>query len=164
MRPCTSTLSTEPSGFSAARGALSRASRFPRTAPRCVRQQLANLALILTSFAFAGCSSERTGTRAPARPPAVSVGTPESCVPLSNLRETRIRDDWTIDFIGNGRVWRNTLRDRCPGLKSNNRFSYQTSLYQLCSTDPIFVLDLAGNLQRGASCGLGPFVPVVLRE
>ena len=67
------------------------------------------------------------------------------------------------DFVGDGRVWRNALPSRCPGLKSNNRFTYETSLSQLCSTDIIYLLETpAGDLHRGAACGLGQFAPVKL--
>ena len=87
-------------------------------------------------------------------------------MPLSQLRESRIRDDWTIDFIQSGnRAWRNTLPQRCPGLRSEDAFTYETSLSQLCSTDIIYVLQrTGGSLQRGAGCGLGTFVPVELER
>ena len=115
-------------------------------------------------FALASCSE--TGTvRPPVSPAATVVGEPQSCISRSQLRETRVRDDSTIDFIGSGeRVWRNTLTSRCPGLRPNNGFAYQTSLSQLCSTDLIYVLETAGGLRRGAACGLGQFVPVKLEK
>ena len=77
-----------------------------------------------------------------------------------------IRDDWTIDFMAGGkRVYRNTLPNRCPGLRAANAFSYETSLTQLCDTDIIYVLNtVGGSLQRGAGCGLGEFVPVELEQ
>jgi hypothetical protein len=121
---------------------------------------LARLVVALALFALGGCTEE---ARPAVTPAATIVGKPESCVPLSQLGETRIRDDWTIDFIGNGRVWRNALTGRCPGLNSNRRFTYETSLSQLCSTDIIYVLETAaGDLHRGAACGLGQFMPVKL--
>lgn len=122
----------------------------------------ARLVIALVPFALAGCTEE---ARPAVTPVATVVGKPQSCVPLAQLGETRIRDDWTIDFIGDGRVWRNALTGRCPGLKSNQRISYETSLSQLCSTDIIYVLETAaGNLHRGAACGLGQFVPVKLAK
>jgi hypothetical protein len=92
------------------------------------------------------------------------VGAPQSCVSLTQLDETRIRDDWTIDFFSNGRVSRNALTDRCSGLKANNAIAYETSLSQLCSTDIVYVLEKAGDLRRGATCVLGQFVPVKLSK
>ena len=93
------------------------------------------------------------------------VGEPQSCVQLAQIRETKVRDDWTIDFIAGGdRVWRNTLTARCPGLRSQNGFTYVTALSQLCSTDIVYVLETAGGLHRGPACGLGQFVPVRLER
>jgi hypothetical protein len=111
------------------------------------------------AFALAGCASEPQ--RPPVSPAATVIGRPQSCISLQQLRETRIRDDWTIDFIAeSGRVWRNTLTSRCSGLKVGNSFSYETSLSQLCNTDIIYVLEPAVDLHRGPACGLGEFVPV----
>ena len=124
------------------------------------------LSLILAAGAVAGCAQEDPSKRPAVAPKAEVVGAAESCVQLSQVRETRIRDDWTIDFVGNGdRVWRNTLTSRCPGLKSENAFTYETSLSQLCNVDIVYVLqNLGGRLQRGPGCGLGQFVPVKLEK
>ncbi len=100
-------------------------------------------------------------------PVAKVTGPPQSCIPINQFRETRIRDDSTIDFIGNGRdqAWRVSLASPCPGLKAENKFSYETSLTQLCSADIIYVLyNYGGTLQRGPGCGLAPFVPVDLNH
>jgi hypothetical protein len=125
---------------------------------------VACLATAAASFAAFGCSETAT-VRPPVAPAATIVGEPQSCVSRGQLRETRIRDDSTIDFFGSGgRVWRNTLSGSCPGLRPHNGFAYETSLSQLCSTDIIYVLETAGGLRRGAACGLGPFVPVKLAK
>jgi len=97
------------------------------------------------------------------RPRADVVGEPVSCIPINQIRETRVRDDWTIDFISGGnRAWRNALTQRCPGLKAQNAITYETSLTRLCNTDIVYVLETAGGLRRGPSCSLGQFVPVRL--
>ena len=95
-------------------------------------------------------------------PAATPIGKAEDCLRLQSIRETRVRDDYTIDFytIG-GKVYRNKLAGICPQLGFEERFTYQTSLPQLCSTDIITVLQ-GPNLMRGASCGLGKFQPVKL--
>jgi hypothetical protein len=117
----------------------------------------------LVPLALGGCTAE--GPRPAVTPAATIVGKPESCIFLPQLRETRARDDWTIDFIGDGGIWRNTLTSRCPGLKANDRIGYETSLNQLCSTDIVYVLETAGGeLHRGAACGLARFVPVKLEK
>ncbi|WP_323810373.1 hypothetical protein [Sphingobium baderi] len=92
----------------------------------------------------------------------VPVGDPVDCVQIVAIQSTNVRDDRTIDFVMNGRkVYRNTLPNSCPSLGYEKRFSYATSLSQLCSVDIITVLQSSGpDLQRGASCGLGKFQPM----
>lgn len=86
------------------------------------------------------------------------------CLPIAGIRESRVRDDWTIDFLGgNGEVWRNTLPRRCAGMRSSGAISYETSISRLCRTDQVHVLrQVGGRLQRGVGCSLGSFVPVRL--
>lgn len=124
------------------------------------------LTLATGALALGACSYERPAERPPVSPAAKVIGEAQSCIPLHSIRETRIRDDWTIDFVGPGdKVWRNTLTSRCPTLKSENAITYETSLSQLCSTDIVYVLrTIGGNLERGPGCGLGPFVPVMLED
>ncbi|WP_404366237.1 hypothetical protein AB5I39_10475 [Sphingomonas sp. MMS24-J45] len=117
-------------------------------------------ALAFTAFAAPGMARDRQ-----AIPPAAEVGKPESCIQLRQIRETRVHGDRTIDFIMQGRkVYRNTLPNACPGLGFEERFTYETSLSQLCSVDIITVLYSTPALQRGASCGLGAFQPVTLAK
>ena len=112
--------------------------------------------LTIAALAAPGVARDRT-------PVATPVGAPQSCIPLASIRETRVRDDRTIDFITSGtRAYRNTLPFACPSLGFEARFSYATSLSQLCSTDTITVLYSGGGLSRGATCGLGQFQPVTL--
>jgi len=110
----------------------------------------------------AGASADRDGHSV--KTPAVRLtGAAESCIPIVQISESRVRDDWTIDFrTGTNRWYRNTLPYRCNGLGFEKAFSYQTSLSQLCSTDIITVFSSgAGGGSRG-SCGLGQFQPVEL--
>ncbi|PXA82947.1 hypothetical protein DMC47_44655 [Nostoc sp. 3335mG] len=87
-------------------------------------------------------------------------GPPVSCVSIHNIRETRVRDDSTIDFYMNGgKVYRNKLPNSCPSLGFEERFGYETSIDQLCNVDIITVLNSSPPL-RGASCGLGQFQPI----
>ncbi len=96
-------------------------------------------------------------------PPARSIGTAVSCIPLVQIRESRVHNDRVIDFRVSGKKWyRNTLPIDCPSLGFEERFSYRTSISQLCSQDIITVLRSGGTggLDRGPSCGLGKFEPV----
>ena len=88
------------------------------------------------------------------------AGKPVDCVQTSSIRETRVRDDSTIDFyMVGGKVYRNKLPQSCPQLGFEERFGYTTSINQLCSVDIIHVL-MTSPPMRGASCGLGQFQPV----
>lgn len=112
----------------------------------------------------AGCNSP-TPTSAPvatasAIPPRPAASAVRSCVDLNRIREARVVDDRTIDFYLGGReVLRNTLPNSCPQLGFEKAFTYSTSLSQLCSVDIITVIIQGGGPRRGASCGLGAFVP-----
>ncbi len=94
--------------------------------------------------------------------PYLPDGDPVSCISLSQIRSTQVRDDRTIDFHMTGRrIYRNQLPASCPQLGFEKRFSYSTSLSRLCSVDIITVLYNNGpGLQPGASCGLGQFQPM----
>ena len=117
------------------------------------------LATALLPLAAACAPTEAAGERDIRAPAATAIGEPENCVTRTNIRTTRVWDDYTIDFeMTGGRTYRNTLDNRCGGLGFEERFGYETSLNQLCSTDIIHVL--YSDARRGASCGLGQFVPV----
>ena len=104
--------------------------------------------------------------------PAIAKETPDpyvptsgkavDCINLRSIQSTNVRDDRTIDFIMSGnKVYRNSLPNSCPSLGFEKRFSYRTSLSQLCSVDIITVLwNVGANLQPGAGCGLGRFQPM----
>ena len=114
--------------------------------------------LLATSLAISGVAIVYAKDRKP-DVPVQNVGAPVSCVTTHQIRSTRIVDDRTIDFEMNGKkLYRNILPYSCPGLKSEERFSYRLTNSQLCSVDIIRVLnDFGGRLQEGAGCGLGTF-------
>ena len=98
-------------------------------------------------------------------PAATPAGTPVSCISLTQIQESRVRDDWTIDFRVSGTKWyRNTLPNRCNSLGFEKAFSYQTSLSQLCNVDIITVIETGGGGGPRGSCGLGQFQPVALAK
>ncbi|RQW43519.1 hypothetical protein [Novosphingobium sp. LASN5T] len=98
-------------------------------------------------------------------PAATPTGPAVSCIPLVGIRESQVRDDWTIDFRTAGNKWyRNTLPYRCSSLGFERAFSYATSLSQLCNTDIITVIATGGGGGPRGSCGLGSFQPVDLAK
>lgn len=103
----------------------------------------------------------------PSRAPAVKiVGEPVTCILSSQIRDTQVHDDRTIDFaMLGGKLYRNTLPYACPRIGFERAFTYETRTSQLCNSDIIYVLESAGSeLRRGVGCGLGKFVPVKLER
>ena len=114
---------------------------------------------------LAACSQQPARQPPPVSPAAKITGPVEDCIPLAQIRETRVRDDSPIDFMRDSRHgWRNTLPNRCSGLKMTDGFSYETSLSQLCSVDIVHVLERTPDLRRGIGCGLGKFVPIEIAK
>ena len=91
---------------------------------------------------------------------------PKHCVTLWSIDRTEVVDDHNILFhMAGGKIYRNQLPHRCPGLKTADSFMYRTSLSQLCDLDVITVLHNIGiGFMRGPSCGLGSFQPITEDE
>lgn len=119
--------------------------------------------LLVVVCALAGLVAAPPALAAPPPPAAKVIGEDVGCINIRNIRQTRVHDDQTIDFVMNGgKIYRNTLPNRCPQLGFERAFGYATSQAQLCNVDIITVLIQAGGIRRGASCGLGKFTPVEL--
>lgn len=116
--------------------------------------------LACTAAAIAAPGAAREKDRVPT---AIPAGEARTCIPIRSIRESLVRSDRVIDFRDRGdRYYRVTLPQDCPGLGFEQRFSYATSLSQLCANDIITVLYQSGGPTRGASCGLAPFQPVTI--
>jgi hypothetical protein len=124
------------------------------------------LAFVITASLLATGSIATAKRDRNAVPEAHETGPAVSCIQLSNIRESHVRNDSVIDFRVNGNKWyRNTLPYSCPSLGFEERYSYETSLNQLCSVDVIHVLhSTGGGLDQGAACGLGKFQPVEIHK
>jgi hypothetical protein len=104
-----------------------------------------------------------TASREPQVPDATPSGKPVDCLQLTSIRNTRIHSDSVIDFeVAGGKVYRNTLPHRCPGLGFEERYLHKTSTGDICSHDTITVLHSGGGMIEGPTCGLGKFQPVTL--
>ncbi|MCS6987472.1 MAG: DUF6491 family protein [Sphingomonadaceae bacterium] len=122
---------------------------------------------VLLAVALVACATAERPRNAPAERLAadkasrVPAGEPVECLPVAQIRETRVLDDQTIDFfLRDGRVFRSELPQRCPQLGFERSFGYNTSIPQLCRVDLITVIQTTGGPQTGATCGLGPFTPL----
>jgi hypothetical protein len=93
-------------------------------------------------------------------------GEVRNCVNLRSIDHTSVVSDSTILFYGRGReIYRNDLPNRCPQLRTEQRFMYRVALSQLCSSDTITVLDDIGfGFTPGFTCGLGKFAPITKDE
>jgi hypothetical protein len=119
-----------------------------------------NAALLVAAALAAAACTAATESSADVGAPAVTIaGEPEDCIQVSRIAGTRVHDDFTIDFeMSGGQVYRSSLPGRCPGLGFEERFAYEVHSGELCQVDTVTVL--YGDRGRGATCRLGPFVPV----
>ncbi|HYW17226.1 MAG TPA: DUF6491 family protein [Allosphingosinicella sp.] len=110
---------------------------------------------------LAGCaqgSTERQEADRRSLAEARPVGEPVDCLNLARIDRTRVLDNRTIDFhLRGGEVYRNRLRDECPGLAFEDSFTYRTSAGRLCSVDLISVNRSGGGGPAGPTCPLGAF-------
>jgi hypothetical protein len=92
--------------------------------------------------------------------------TPRDCLATTAIDRTQILDDQTILFHMRGKkVFRNYLPKKCPGLKREGRFMYQTTHAQLCDLDMVTVLEeWGGRFTPGFTCKLGDFQPITREE
>src|SRR3546814_19000898 len=82
------------------------------------------------------------------------VGEAVDCIYRPSIQHTEVRNDRTIDFHMNGsKIYRNTLPNSCPSLGSERKFSYKTSISQLCSVAIITVLHYMGGDRHSVVSG-----------
>lgn len=120
-------------------------------------------ALPLALAACAPADPAASAARDAERTPAVTVlGPGQNCIDRSSVRNTVVRSDTVIDFeMNGGRVYRSTLKNRCPGLGWDRAITYETAINDLCTQQIVYALQTVGGVpQRGAGCSLGEFVPV----
>lgn len=118
------------------------------------------MAMLLAAGWLAGCTTDENRTpRAEQR--WVADGPEVSCISRNSIRGTNIPDNRTINFeAGSRRMFANSLPNECPGLSFNRAIKINSRTSQLCSVDSITVITGGGG-QRGATCPLGRFQPMV---
>ncbi len=121
------------------------------------------LSLVAQAAATLALLAAPVAARSREVPAATPIGQPVDCVQLTQVRDTKVRDDRTIDFyLRTGEVYRNTLPLRCPDLGFQEAFSYKSYTQRLCSVDTITVLRPSSAIPLGTTCGLGKFQPVTI--
>ncbi len=75
-----------------------------------------------------------------------AIGDTQQCIRLSYVDETPVIDDRTIAvrMKGGGGHKRIDLVNKCSGLKMQGGFAHSTSTNDLCTTDPLRVLEPVG--------------------
>jgi hypothetical protein len=122
-----------------------------------IRKMAGALALLVATL---GISADARPLKPAQEARIKPAGKPIDCVQIRAIQSSRVRDDRTIDFyMAGGKVYRNHLPHRCPGLGFEEKFAYSTSLPQLCSVDTITVLHGSPGT-NGPTCGLGNFQPI----
>ncbi len=125
-------------------------------------RSLALAALPLLAISCAPVERPTDANPAAGAPAVTVLGEAQRCIMRDQVRATVVRNDRVIDFeMNGGKVYRNTLKSRCPGLGWDRAITYETSINQLCSPQIVYSLtNIGGVPQRGAGCSLGEFVPV----
>jgi hypothetical protein len=98
-----------------------------------------------------------------ARADGGKVGDTQMCVPLINIDHTQVIDNKTIliEMKGKGKYKRMDLMGSCPGLRMSGGFSHETSINQLCTSDPLHVIETHG---VGATCMIKQIVTIDAAE
>jgi hypothetical protein len=89
-----------------------------------------------------------------------NLGDTQQCIRLSSVDETPVIDDRTIAVrMKGGGYKRIDLVNKCSGLKMQGGFSHSTSTNDLCTTDPLRVLEPVG-----ATCLIDKIVTIDAAE
>ncbi len=89
-----------------------------------------------------------------------NIGDTQQCIRLSYVDETPVIDDKTIAVrMKGGGYKRIDLLNKCSGLKIQGGFSHSTSTNDLCTTDPLRVLEPVG-----ATCLIDKIVTIDAAE
>jgi hypothetical protein len=108
--------------------------------------KIASLALILTSGFCAVAVASPAATGDAGHPRLV-------CLQPHMIQESKVVSDTVIDFhMRDGKVWRNVLPHKCPGLKFESGFRWDITGDEVCSN-----LQTITVLRRGNTCMLGAF-------
>lgn len=90
----------------------------------------------------------------------------ERCLSTYTYRSVDVLDDQHVLFKGSGdRLWLNTLRQRCVGLRSQDSLRFELRDHRLCDMDRFQSVDTFGFMSRtSATCTLGKFMPVTAEQ
>lgn len=103
----------------------------------------------LSRYLIAAFAALATGILAAAavRAEGENVGDTQQCIRLQYIDQTPVIDNKTIlvKMKGKGQYKRIDLLNNCTGLKIEGGFSHSSSINQLCTSDPLRVLEPVGS-------------------
>jgi hypothetical protein len=77
------------------------------------------------------------------------------CLSARDVDHTSVLSDSEILYVmKNGKIWKNTLRRTCPGLRFEHAFSESIIADGICSNRQMITV-----VNRGTPCFLGAFTP-----
>jgi hypothetical protein len=90
----------------------------------------------------------------------------ERCLSTYAYRSVEVLDDQHVLFKGSGgRMWLNTLRQRCVALRSDDALRFDLRDSRVCDMDSFQSVDFAGYGSRtSANCTLGKFSAVTAEQ
>ena len=124
---------------------------------RLVGGASAILAIVLAALTL-GATSEAEAYKQKELARYTRTGKLETCIPLGSIESTKILDDKNILFLTDGGgAYLNELPDRCGPMDRYKAITYDTSLFKLCNTDVVNVMDFNSSVPKLGTCGLGQF-------
>ena len=109
------------------------------------------VAAISLAGLLSACTSADTSGPAPATAARASIE--DSCINPTEITRQEVLNDQEIRFVlRNGEVWLNHLPRVCPGLRSQQGFSWEVRGTLVCSTEQMIRVK-----DEGTPCMLGEF-------
>lgn len=138
------------------------------------------LAVALLAAALAGCASDPAQTAAEQQQVAEQIetiltqplgdeeyGGGERCLSTHLYDSVEVLDTRHVLFKGRGeRLWVNTLRNACVGLRKRDVLQFDVRGSQICNLDTFTAVSnaLFGWQRTSATCSLGDFSPVTAEQ
>jgi hypothetical protein len=140
----------------------------------------AALAAALAAGALTGCASDPAETAAAQQEVAEQIDTiltqplgeedyggGERCISTNLYDSVEVLDTRHVLFKGRGnRLWVNTLRNTCVGLRKRDVLQFDIRGSQICNLDTFTAMSNAffGWQRTSATCSLGDFSPVTAEQ
>jgi len=91
----------------------------------------------------------------------------DRCISTYQYHSVEVLDNQHVLFKGRGKkLWLNTLRTRCVGLRRRDLLKFELRGSQLCNLDDFVAISqsLFVGMETSAKCSLGDFAPVTAEQ